>query len=279
MQSATATVTSLTKMVPTASKNHDGNNNTGNNGGSNNGSSGNSNMPSMRTPLAQDSERAQFVLKLAPRIRRLEAELVIWGNAWSEKAWNGARQEQEGGDNTNKSNGTSGASAAASQEDLLLMLGHCMRGLALLGRGKEVESIFARVAIMPLIRSTLSMGRLDEGGSRGECAGLFSLLDDMSVSVQAAFGPVLCLAESMFDVGGVRMDVDLLTCGVWVGATALMAVEALNSHFAGGPVFCRQLHGFGCFLSKERLREWVTKSYRRRPTAATVPNFTFDRRY
>jgi hypothetical protein len=107
---------------------------------------------------------------------------------------------------------------------LLLMLGHCMRGLALLGRGKEVESIFARVAIMPLIRSKVSMGRLDEGGSRGECAGLFSLLDDMAVCVHSAFGPVLCLAESMFDVGGVRMDVDLLTCGVWVPiATALMA--------------------------------------------------------
>jgi hypothetical protein len=221
MQSATATVTSLTKMVPAASKNqnHDGNNNTGNNGTNSNS---NSNMPSMRTPLAQDSERAQFVLKLAPRIRRLEADTIVCLGQRMERILKDLQRcRQEGGDN---GNGTSGTTATASQEDLLLMLGHCMRGLALLGRGKEVESIFARVAIMPLIRSTLSMGRLDEGGSRGECAGLFSLLDDMAASVQAAFGPVLCLAESMFDVGGVRMDVDLLTCGVWVPiATALMA--------------------------------------------------------
>jgi hypothetical protein len=229
MQSATATVTSLTKMVPSASKNHEGNNNTGSNNSNNNGSS-NSSTPSMRTPLAQDSERAQFVLKLAPRIRRLEADTIVCLGQRMERILKDLQrcrqeqQQQQGGDNANNSNGTSGTSAAASQEDLLLMLGHCMRGLALLGRGKEVESIFARVAIMPLIRSTLSMGRLDEGGSRGECAGLFSLLDDMAVSVQAAFGPVLCLAESMFDVGGVRMDVDLLTCGVWVPiATALMA--------------------------------------------------------
>jgi hypothetical protein len=34
------------------------------------------------------------------------------------------------------------------EDELLLMIGHCMRGLALLGRGKEVENIFARVAIM-----------------------------------------------------------------------------------------------------------------------------------
>jgi hypothetical protein len=228
MQSATATVTSLTKMVPSASKNHEHTGSNSNNTGS--GSSSNSNnLPSMRTPLAQDSERAQFVLKLAPRIRRLEADTIVCLGQRMErilKDLQRCRQEQqqqgEGGEGDHTNHSTNGA-ATASQEDLLLMLGHCMRGLALLGRGKEVESIFARVAIMPLIRSKVYMGRLDEGGSRGECAGLLSLLDDMAVSVQSAFGPVLCLAESMFDVGGVRMDVDLLTCGVWVPiATALI---------------------------------------------------------
>jgi conserved oligomeric Golgi complex subunit 2 len=67
------------------------------------------------------------------------------------------------------------------------------------------------------------MGRLDEGGSRGECAGLFSLLDDMATTVAQAFGPVLRLTESMFDVGS-KMEVDLITAGVWVPiATALLA--------------------------------------------------------
>jgi hypothetical protein len=221
MQSATATVTSLTKMVPSASKNHE-NTGSGNTNSNNKNNNGSNNLPSMRTPLAQDSERAQFVLKLAPRIRRLEADTIVCLGQRMERILKDLQRCREGGDGDHANNNAAGT-AAASQEDLLLMLGHCMRGLALLGRGKEVESIFARVAIMPLIRSKVSMGRLDEGGSRGECAGLFSLLDDMAVSVQSAFGPVLCLAESMFDVGGMRMDVDLLTCGVWVPiATALI---------------------------------------------------------
>ena len=67
------------------------------------------------------------------------------------------------------------------------------------------------------------MGRLDEGGGRGECAGLFSLLDDITTSIAQSFGPVLCLAEAMFDLGP-KMEIDLITAGVWVPiATALMA--------------------------------------------------------
>jgi hypothetical protein len=83
------------------------------------------------------------------------------------------------------------------------------------------ESSFAESR--PLIRSKVSMGRLDEGGPRGECTGLFSLLDDMATTIAQAFGPVLRLAEAMFDVGP-WMEVDLITAGVWVPiATALMA--------------------------------------------------------
>lgn len=63
------------------------------------------------------------------------------------------------------------------------------------------------------------MGRLDQGGSRGECAGLSSLLEDIVESISKAFGPVLRLSESIFD-----REVDLVTAGVWVPiATALMA--------------------------------------------------------
>jgi conserved oligomeric Golgi complex subunit 2 len=67
------------------------------------------------------------------------------------------------------------------------------------------------------------MGRLDEGGSRGECAGLKSLLEGITSTIAQAFGPLLQLAEAMFNVGP-KMDVDLLTAGVWVPiVTALMA--------------------------------------------------------
>ena len=67
------------------------------------------------------------------------------------------------------------------------------------------------------------MGSLDEGGARGECAGLYSLLDNITASIEQSFGPVLRSAEVMFDVGP-KMEIDLVTSGVWVPiATALMA--------------------------------------------------------
>ena len=68
------------------------------------------------------------------------------------------------------------------------------------------------------------MGRLDEGGSRGECTGLFSLLDDVACSISQSFGPVLRLSESMMEP-----EIDLVTAGVWVPiATALMADAAIK---------------------------------------------------
>jgi conserved oligomeric Golgi complex subunit 2 len=241
-----------------------------------------SSLPSLKTPLEHDTEKAQFLMKLAPRIRRLESDTIRGLSQRMEailqeiqERRRQKQQEQEtavadGGDGvgaavditssnstdsavqslaSTASSGGGGGHASAplvekrtsSDSDLLLMLGHCMRGLALLGRGKEVESIFARVAIMPLIRSKLSMGRLDEGGARGECAGLASLLQEMVSTIQETFGPVLCLAEAMFNVAGdtqinnnstnsrLTMDVDLLTAGVWVPiATALMADAAIK---------------------------------------------------
>lgn len=81
------------------------------------------------------------------------------------------------------------------------------------------ESVFQR----PLIRSKISIGRLDEGGPRGECTGLKSLLEDILVTVANTFGPVLELSEVMFDLG-TKVEVDLITDGVWVPiVTALMA--------------------------------------------------------
>lgn len=128
---------------------------------------------------------------------------------------------------------------------LLLTIGHYLRGLALLQKGHEAESTFARIAIMPIIRSRLSMGKLDEGGLRGECAGLFFLLDDIANTIKEVYGDVLRLSEGMFaypeqnDCAGDRrdvhhpellqMEIDLVTCGVWVPvATALMADTSIK---------------------------------------------------
>lgn len=100
-------------------------------------------LPSLRAPLDDDTERAQLLLKLAPRIRRLESDSITSLSHRMEDVLNRLRQlrEHDPQDGPLKDE-------ECTESELLLMLGHAMRGLALLGRGKEVESVFARVAIM-----------------------------------------------------------------------------------------------------------------------------------
>mmetsp|Transcript_2429 Transcript_2429/g.3586 ORF Transcript_2429/g.3586 Transcript_2429/m.3586 type:complete len:855 (+) Transcript_2429:25-2589(+) len=185
-----------------------------------------SNLPSIRTPLDNDTERAQFVMKLAPRIRRLESDTILSLTVRLESILKKIQRESQA---RNISDGmeNDGTRSRKQKEDIM-MIGHCLGGLALLGKAQEAESIFARVAIMPLIRSKVSMGRLDEGGSRGECAGLFSLLNDMSNTIASSFGPVLRLSESMFNMEN-SVEIDLVTAGVWVPiVTALMADAGIS---------------------------------------------------
>ena len=82
------------------------------------------------------------------------------------------------------------------------------------------------------------MGKLDEGGSRGECAGLFSLLDDIANTVSSMYGSLLRSSEGMFahnvDATNVKscasMEVDLVVSGVWVPvATALMTDPGIKT--------------------------------------------------
>ena len=113
-----------------------------------------SSLPSLRTPLEDDTERAQLLLKLAPRIRRLESDSITSLSYRMEDVLNRLRQvreqqaEEEENGPTNAATGGTEDQEERTEAEFLLMLGHAMRGLALLGRGKEVESVFARVAIM-----------------------------------------------------------------------------------------------------------------------------------
>lgn len=99
-------------------------------------------LPSMLTPLEEDTERAQFLMKLAPRIRRLESDTIISLTHRMEQTLKRLQQRREGRLDAQEDD------KLPQEEELLLMIGHCMRGLAFLGRGKEVENVFARVAIM-----------------------------------------------------------------------------------------------------------------------------------
>jgi len=192
-----------------------------------------------------DIEKSQFLMKLAPRIRRLESTTTKCLSKRLEVIFTGMVQRKRYDENneSDDSQGNDAADITAGVSDNnetewdkeLIMVGHCLRGLAILGRGNEAESTFARVAILPLIRQKISIGRLDEGGSRGECANLFFVLDDMTHTITSSFGTVLRLSESIFGRSAAVisaataashscMDVDLVTAGVWIPiATTLMA--------------------------------------------------------
>jgi conserved oligomeric Golgi complex subunit 2 len=189
--------------------------------------------------MQQDTEYEQFLVKLAPRIRRLEMDLHKCLAQRMELALNRLpdihQQQQPARTSQSPEHDNALQPQRSEQQQLVVVLGHVMRALAISGRSKEVESIFARTAVLPLVRSKLSMGRLDEGGSRGECAGLTNLLNDMTQEIATLYSPVLVAAESMFAVrerteespaptqSKIVMEVDLLTEGVWVPiATAFM---------------------------------------------------------
>ena len=238
----TTTPKKRTAQQPDGDENDDSNNSN---------SSANNNLPSLSDFSSSDNtslngvvlEKSRFLAKLAPRIRRLESDTAKCLVSTLEELLVRLRSlmEDENNDTMNEGmNTTTGYDDNIKQQrksqhdDLLLMIGHCLRGLALLGKGADAESAFARVAIMPIIRSKLSMGKLDEGGSRGECAGLFFLLDGIANTISTMYGSILRSSECMFtnETSGTgsksstasRMEVDLVTCGVWVPvATALMA--------------------------------------------------------
>ena len=103
----------------------------------------------MKTSLNQDSERAQFVTKLAPRIRRLESDTISSLSFWTENILKRLQDRKRLAKDQHSFEETSNnIFRSPSENELQIMIGHCMRGLAILERGKEVENIFARVAIM-----------------------------------------------------------------------------------------------------------------------------------
>ena len=202
-------------------------------------------LPSMDTPLPQDTEKAQFMMKLAPRIRTLErGGLQTLSKQLERVLHNRVKRNQDSKTTTRttvspRSNSSNTNNGDNYHDQELLILGSLFRSFALLGKGSEAESIFARVAIMPIVRSKVTLGKLDEGGSRGSCAGLFCLIEDLVLSIKSLWGDVLSLLECMFELdhevstsGGEEessVEIDLVTAGVWVPiATALMTDPAIQ---------------------------------------------------
>lgn len=208
----------------------------------NNTSNSNNNGSNKDNNNMMDVEKAEFLIHLAPRVRRLESDSVRALSIALEQLLQeqqhlqqSQQQVQDDNDNTHITHVDDINNQNNNKELLLKKIGCCLRGLALLGRGKEAESAFATTAIMPIIRTKVSMGRLDEGGPRGHCCGLFSLLDDILYSICNTFGCIIRLSESMFNLSSnekltyQRPEIDLLVCGVWIPiVTALLTDPSIK---------------------------------------------------
>lgn len=273
-------------------------------------------------------EYEQFLVKLAPRIRRLdgnvtqcllqrmELELTKLHALASEKNNNRSRNNDDNADANNIYLPSSPLSATSvdhhkqQQDDEtvhvssslsipVLVLGHLMRALAISGRSKELESVFAKTAVLPILRPNLSVGRLDEGGSRGECAGLTKLLNDILEEIVQSYSPVLVAAESIFGgpLSHINMDgatgdnaiygnmtqncleVDLLTEGVWVPlVSALMSDPGIKmSIFSPGIASILQANfmAFDSFVSSlaSRLLSHCTTNGDESRLATSIVNY------
>jgi hypothetical protein len=181
--------------------------------------------------LPPDTERAGFVLLLAPRIRRIEGELVRLLTSRLERtlvALSGLTRPElspHQHQHQQPSQLLPPAAAAAPSEHALmrqlLSFGSLLRGFLVLGRGKDAERVFATVAVLPFL--SLSMGRLDEGGARGECAGLASYLDQVADQLAATWGRVLRYALVLDPP---CWGIDLVTAGVWVPLVTTLTADA-----------------------------------------------------
>lgn len=148
-------------------------------------------IPSVRAPLPVDPEYATFTVTLASRIRNLESDVVVclsrrWQALLKEEVFN------------------------------LQLMGHCLRGLLLVGKEPLIHEI-----VRQSLTISISLGRLDEGGGRGECAGLKSCLHEICSSIRESHGGLIEYASNL--------HVDLVTSCVWVPlCTALLEDAALQ---------------------------------------------------
>ena len=135
---------------------------------------------------------AQFVLKLAPRIRTLEQALTtLLLHDWQHVLQSRMDLYTQNNDTT-----TALPLPPPTHYDLLY-IGHLARSMALMGLSSQAQDVFAQVAIMPCVKRHLSIGQLDQGGSRGECTGLSQVLKKLLMDVSSVWSEVLSCIEDV----------------------------------------------------------------------------------
>ena len=126
---------------------------------------------------------------------------------------------------------------------------HLVRALVSLKKGEVCEQIVAERIVHPLLRTTLTQGRVDGQGGRNSFSGLPSALEQLMQDVSARLGNAVLLCEIEFAGKGAGLPVDIVLHGIW-----LPVMTHLESRFEGlfSSAIASTFHT--CFSSVE----WLT---------------------
>jgi hypothetical protein len=172
-----------------------------------------SNIPSMHHAPA-NTEYAAATMALHGRIQTLQAQTVQTLLYKYESLLKDLNQEAVNQEEVPQD--------TEPQNELLQQLAPTLRALVLLSQTDQVEHTFARLAVMPLLKKLLNMGRLDQGGLRGSCQGLPGVLKEFVQNVHQTYGSAIVLAYQ-------QLQLDLVTGGVWVPlATTFLTDKSLQ---------------------------------------------------
>lgn len=104
---------------------------------------------------------------------------------------------------------------------------HLLRALVSLGKGELCEHIVAERLVNPLLRNTLTPGRVDGADGRGSFSGLAATLHALVRDVSTRLAAVIQVCEAE------RIPIDLALHGVWLPAMTFLDAR-FNAIFSSG---------------------------------------------
>ena len=93
---------------------------------------------------------------------------------------------------------------------------HLVRALVSLRKGEVVEQIVAERIVHPLLRTTLTKGRVDGQDGRNSFSGLPSALEQLMSDISARLGNAVMCCEMEFASKDTELPADIVLHGIWL---------------------------------------------------------------
>ena len=171
----------------------------------------------------------------------------------------------------------------------IMVVGHVMRGLLLLGRTRDLEQIFCQIVVQPRLAKHVTPRNLDQGGARGECHHLPVVIQSMVHEMATLYRPLLSVTEHMFQNTDDKnnnsnddddddakttttVEVDLMTEGLWVPLIQTFLTDATLRRCIFSPGLARRVQTNYQTLVEETLYHWADRILG--PHAADVASTT-----